>query len=115
MIISNATPNVLADLRIHKIRETHVVVDSDLASVYNVETKQLNRAVKRNAKRFPSDFAFQLNKEGFANLRCQTGTSTNQGVRRYPSWVFSEHGEALWDIFQKILPLLRPPEKKTSV
>ncbi len=52
------------------------MLDSDLAKLYQVETKQLTRQMKRNIERFPEDFCFQLNKEEFTNLRCQIGTSS---------------------------------------
>lgn len=56
------------------IREQRVVLDADLASIYGVETKVFNQAIKRNRARFPSDFAFQLTAEEFADLRSQTVT-----------------------------------------
>ena len=65
-----------------------MVLDSDLAALYAVETKQVNRAVKRNAKRFPQTFMFQLTRE--ESLRYQIGTS--KGGRRYLPYVFTEHG-----------------------
>jgi ORF6N domain-containing protein len=57
------------------IRGHKVMLDEDLASLYRVETKVLNRAMRRNIKRFPKDFMFQLTKEEFRDLRCQFGTS----------------------------------------
>ena len=64
--------------RIYKVRGIQVMIDRDLAELYGVETKQLNRAVKRNIERFPEDFMFQLTKEEC--LRCQIGTlNTGQG------------------------------------
>ena len=57
------------------IRGDRVMLDSDLAPLYRVETKALNRAVKRNRERFPQDFMFQLTAEEFEALRFQTGTS----------------------------------------
>ena len=58
---------------IYVIRDKQVMLDSDLAILYRVETGALNRAVKRNISRFPEDFRFQLTKEEYQNLRCQTG------------------------------------------
>ena len=58
------------------IRGQKVIVDEDLAALYEVETKALNRAVKRNLDRFPEDFMFQLTTEEFASLRFQSGTSS---------------------------------------
>jgi hypothetical protein len=74
------------------MRGEKVMLDSDLAEIYGVETKILNRAVKRNASRFPSDFMFQLTAEEAANLRCQIGTSSSYGGRRYLPYAFTEHG-----------------------
>ena len=60
---------------IYVVRNKQVMVDSDLAMLYQVETKALNRAVKRNIKRFPEDFCFQLTTEETESLKCQSGTS----------------------------------------
>lgn len=84
--------SVADGVRIFEVRGQVVVLDSDLAAVYGVETKQFNRAVRRNAGRFPGDFAFQIKQEEIANLRCQIGTSSSHGGRRYSPWVFTEHG-----------------------
>lgn len=74
------------------IRGFNVMLDNDLAELYDVPTKQLNRQVKRNIKRFPSDFMFQVSKEEV--LRCQIGTS-NKGGRRYLPYAFTEQGVAM--------------------
>jgi hypothetical protein len=76
------------------IRGQKVMLDSDLAELYGVETKVLNRAVKRNKARFPADFMFQLSGEEAANLRCQIGTSS-YGGRRYQPYAFTEQGVAM--------------------
>src|SRR5688572_32194707 len=69
------------------------MLDRDLAVLYEVETKVLNRAVKRNLQRFPSDFMFQLTADEAENLRCQIGTSSlRHGGRRYLPYVFTEQG-----------------------
>ena len=68
--------------------------DNDLADLYQVETKILNRAVKKNIHRFPDDFMFQLTKEEMTNLRFQFGTSSWSG-RRYLPHVFTEQGVAM--------------------
>jgi hypothetical protein len=76
---------------IHLARGEKVLLDADLATLYGVETKVLNRAVKRNRSRFPHDFMFQLTAEEAANLRCQIGTSTSgYGGRRYLPYVFTK-------------------------
>jgi len=74
------------------IRGQKVILDNDLARLYSVETKALNRAVKRNTERFPEDFVFQLTPEEIKNLRCQNGTSSSHGGRRYLPHAFTEHG-----------------------
>ena len=75
------------------IRGEKVMLDSDLATIYGVETKALNRAVKRNQNRFPLDFMFQLTPKEAKSLRCQFGTSNaGRGGRRYLSYAFTEHG-----------------------
>ena len=80
---------------IHIIRGKQVILDSDLAMLYQVETGAMNRAVKRNKKRFPEDFCFQLTEEEF--LRCQNGISKDEsaegrGGRRYMPYAFTEQG-----------------------
>ena len=81
---------------IYLIRSEKVMLDRDLALLYEVETKVLNRAVKRNLQRFPSDFMFQLTTEEAENLRCQIGTSSlRHGGRRYLPYVFTEQGVAM--------------------
>ncbi len=78
---------------IYTVRGQRVMLDADLAEVYGVETKALNRAVKRNRDRFPDDFAFRLTRQELTNLKCQIGTSSLQhGGRRKPTLVFTEHG-----------------------
>ena len=103
----NKTPNI----RILTIREQKVVLDSDLAAVYGVTTKRLNEQFRRNRKRFPADFAFQLGVEEYESLRSQVatleeGTSGSQSKRsqtatlkpgrgqhrKYRPWAFTEHG-----------------------
>ena len=81
---------------IYTIRGKQVMLDSDLASLYQVETKNLNKAVKRNIERFPASFCFQLTEEETENLRFQIGTSSlSYGGRRYLPYVFTEQGIAM--------------------
>lgn len=81
---------------IYVIRDKQVMIDSDLAMLYQVETGALNRAVKRNIKRFPDDFRFQLTVEEYENLKCQIGISSlnknGYGGRRTLPYVFTEQG-----------------------
>ncbi|MFN7948190.1 MAG: ORF6N domain-containing protein [Blastocatellia bacterium] len=80
----------------HLIRGQKVMLDSDLAELYEVETKVLNQAVKRNLERFPEDFMFQLTTEEAGNLRSQIVTSSPaHGGRRYLPYVFTEQGVAM--------------------
>ena len=76
------------------IRGQKVILDADLAELYDVETKALNRAVKRNIERFPRDFVFELTKVEAERLRCQSGTS-KRGGRRYRPYAFTEQGVAM--------------------
>jgi hypothetical protein len=82
---------------IHLARGEKVLLDSDVAMLYGVETKALNRAVKRNRSRFPADFMFQLTAEEAANLKRQFGTSSSGhgGRRRSLPYAFTEQGVAM--------------------
>ena len=78
---------------IYEIRGQRVMLDSDLAKIYGVETKSLNRAVKRNTDRFPKDFVFQISLHEWENLKCQIGASSlEHGGRRRRPYAFTEHG-----------------------
>ena len=77
--------------KIFEIRGQKVMFDFDLAALYEVETKRLKEAVKRNIERFPNDFMFQLTQEEFVYLRSQIATS-NKGGNRYMPFAFTEHG-----------------------
>ena len=85
--------------KIYMIRGKQVILDSDIAVLYEVETKKLNQAVKRNIERFPQEFCFQLNETEMSNLRSQFVTSSlnpnNYGGRRYLPYVFTEQGVAM--------------------
>jgi hypothetical protein len=82
--------------RIHTIRGIQVMLDSDLAALYQTETKYINRAVNRNPGRFPDAFAFQLTKPEWDNLKFQIGTSSSEhGGRRTLPFVFTEQGVAM--------------------
>ena len=81
---------------IHTFRGVRVMLDSDLAAYYGVETKRLLEQVRRNTHRFPEDFAFQLDAEEVAFLRSQIATSNiGRGGRRTLPWVFTEHGAVM--------------------
>ena len=80
--------------KIFQIRGKRVMVDRDLAELYGVPTKALLQSVKRNLKRFPSDFMFCLTREDVTNLRSQIVTSS-WGGRRYPPYVFTQEGVAM--------------------
>lgn len=89
---SEALEQVLVVVRGHR-----VILDADAAALFGVETKALNRAVKRNLERFPADFMLQLTVEEFDALRYQSGTSNapGRGGRRYLPYAFTEHGVAM--------------------
>ena len=89
-----AIPSEIIENKIFLIREQKVMLDRDLAELYGVQTGNLNKAVKRNLKRFPDDFMFQLTKEEFGNLKFQFGISRWGGTRRLP-YVFTEQGVAM--------------------
>jgi hypothetical protein len=90
-------PVEIIEKKILLIRGEKVMLDSDLAQLYEVETFNLNKAVKRNSERFPEDFMFQLNKEEADSLRFQIGMSktSGSGGRRYLPYVFTEQGVAM--------------------
>lgn len=80
--------------KIYEVRGTKVMLDKDLAELYQVEVRVLNQSVKRNIKRFPPDFMFQLTKEEWENLKSQFVTSNWGGVRKLP-YAFTEQGLAM--------------------
>src|ERR1035437_6193414 len=90
-------PDEVVMSKIYLIRRQKVMIDRDLAELYGVETKQLKRQVKRNIKRFPSDFMFALNKKELENWRSQNGTSnfSDKMGLRYTPFVFTEQGVAM--------------------
>ncbi|MBI5327852.1 MAG: ORF6N domain-containing protein [Deltaproteobacteria bacterium] len=91
------TPVEAIERKIYLVRGNKVMLDSDLAELYGVATKVLLQAVKRNLKRFPSDFMFQLNYQQVAALRSQIVTlKKGRGQhRKYPPYVFTEQGVAM--------------------
>ena len=103
LIISFNWRKIMSDLQlsqienmIYVIRGQRVMLDSDLANLYQVETKQLNRQVKRNILRFPDDFMFQLTSEEYEFLKCQIGTSkSGSGGKQKLPLVFTENGVAM--------------------
>ena len=83
---------------IYTIRGKQVMIDSDVANIYNCETKYVNRVVKRNIERFPEEFCFQLKEDEFKVLRCQfvTLNKNRRGQhRKYLPYVFTEQGIAM--------------------
>ena len=96
LVSQRSAPVELVERKISFIRGQKVMRDSDLAHLYRVQTKALNLAVKRNAKRFPDDFMFQLTQDEDDSLRFQSETSkAGRGGRRYLPYVFTEHGVAM--------------------
>jgi len=84
-------PVELVERRIYLIRSQKVMLDSDLAELYQVETRALIQAVKRNMDRFPEDFMFQLSAEETAAMRSQFVTASKRNIR-YQPYAFTEHG-----------------------
>jgi len=96
MKTANPTPELPIESRIHIIGNKKVIIDSDLAALYGVDTKRLNEQVKRNPDRFPPDFSFIIENQDIGSLRSQIATSSTpnatRGGRRYAVRVFTEHG-----------------------
>ena len=97
---SNIEQHEIEDIKqkIYTIRGKQVMLDSDIAIEFEVETKRINEAVKRNYKRFPEEFCFQLNEKDFNSLRSQFATLKNQGRgqhRKYLPYAFTEQGVAM--------------------
>ncbi len=84
----------LIQSKIYELRGQKVMLDFDLAEMYGTETKRLKETVKRNIRRFPSDFMFELSKEEYDCLRSQFATSNKRGGTRYMPFAFTEHGVA---------------------
>ena len=82
--------------------------------LYQVETKYLNRTVKRNMKRFSNDFMFQLSKSELLDLKCQIGTSSWGGRRKLPT-AFTEHDEAISQIIRALNNLIEQPPKTKKI
>ena len=82
----------MLDIPIHTIRKQKVILDSDLAKLYKVTTKRLNEQVKRNERKFPESFRFQLTKDEWDSLRSQSATLKRGQHRKYLPYVFTEHG-----------------------
>jgi hypothetical protein len=94
---------------IYLIRGQRVMLDTDLAKLYQVTTFNLNKAVKRNIDRFPEDFMFQLSLEEFKSLRFQIGISKKgRGGRRYLPYAFSEQGVAMLSSVLRMSPWMIP-------
>jgi len=85
--------------KIYTVRQRQVMLDDDLALIFETETKYINRSVKRNKTRFPETFACQLTNEEWEAIRCQIGTLNNGSGRgqhrKYLPWVFTEQGVAM--------------------
>ena len=87
-------PDEIVINKIYLLRKQKVMLDEDLAELYQVETKRLNEQVKRNIQRFPEDFMFQLTAQEFENLKSQFATSSWGGRRKLP-FAFTEQGVAM--------------------
>ncbi|MBW7886817.1 MAG: ORF6N domain-containing protein [Bacteroidetes bacterium] len=92
--MSQLIPSEVIEQRILLIREQKVLLSTTLAELYNVEPRVLMQAVKRNSKRFPGDFRFQLTPEEFNNLKSQFVISKRGGIRKLP-YAFTEQGVAM--------------------
>ncbi|NTU70437.1 MAG: ORF6N domain-containing protein [Coriobacteriia bacterium] len=83
------------ELLIHEVRGIRIILDEDIAALYEVETRQLVRAVQRNVARFPDDFMFRLSQDEFDELRTALGRTGQHGGRRKAPYAFTEHGVAM--------------------
>jgi phage regulator Rha-like protein len=92
--MSDIVPQEIIETKIIFIRGKKVMLDKDIAQLYGVTTSNLNKAVRRNAERFPGDFMFQLSKKEFENLIFHFGTSSWGGTRKLP-YAFTENGVAM--------------------
>jgi len=93
----SSTPKMELDIirsRIHSVRDQQIMLDFDLAELYEVETRALNQAVKRNSERFPEDFMFQLDVDEWSDLKSQSVMSS-WGGRRTPPYAFTEQGVSM--------------------
>jgi len=91
--ISKIFPDDVVLTKIYLIRDHKVMIDKDLAELYGIETKRLKEAVRRNRKRFPEDFMFEMSKEELENWRTQFATSNSERMGlRYPPFCFTEQG-----------------------
>jgi hypothetical protein len=119
-LTAKATPESLPapsslDARIYSARGRRVMLDSDLAEVYGVETGALNRAVNRNQERFPDEFAFRLNAEEWDNLKCQIGISSSWGGRRRAlPRVFTEYA-VVFDELKRLAVDLAPERPRERI
>ena len=96
---------------IYEIRGQKVMLDFDLARLYQVETKVLNQAVKRNAERFPSDFMFRLTAEEVLNMRSQFVTASKRNTSA-PPFAFTEQGVAMGELSSRIEEKKQAPRRK---
>ena len=90
-----ALPREVVEHKIYLIKGQRVMLDKDLAELYEVSTKRLNEQVRRNISRFPADFMFQLTKDESSSLRSQFVTLKRGGHRKYLPYVFTEQGVAM--------------------
>lgn len=94
--IMEASPSIIIENKIFLIRGVKVMIDKDLAEIYQISTKVLIQSIKRNPERFPPDFMFRLSEGEFKSLRSQFVTSKiGRGGRRYLPYAFTEHGVAM--------------------
>ena len=106
--IAKPIPFAAVESRIHLIRGSKVMLDGDLAQLYGVATKNLNKAVARNLNRFPEGFMYQITGQELTILRFQSGTSSLHGGRRHMPYAFTQEGIAM------LSSVLRSPPQSRS-
>ena len=95
VVYKNDDEKTRVEEKIFSIRGKQVILDRDLAQLYQVEVSQMNRQVKRNIERFPDDFMFQITKEEWSGLKCHFGISNSRGGDRTLPYAFTENGIAM--------------------
>jgi hypothetical protein len=98
--MSSLVPAEMIERHILLIRGLKVILDTDLAELYDVAVKQIKRQVRRNRERFPADFMFELSKEEYDSLRRQFGTLKRGAHSKYLPYAFTEHGVAMSSVLK---------------
>jgi hypothetical protein len=107
----NLIPIEKITTKIYLIRNEKVLLDADLAELYEVETRVLKQAVRRNLDRFPEDFMFQLGLEEWKSLRSQTVMLKRGQHSKYPPYAFTEQGKIIFEAIKQLIIEKQKPKK----